>query len=99
MKLPYHKVKRDSFHLIFNNTIPYEESCKIIETLARLDVISEAFIRIREMRNDMTLRVSKTVNVTHVKPPPQIVGYKINYKVPKKGNGIGLYLALLNCLL
>lgn len=61
---------RSNFHVVFDNYIPYEESCKIIETLARLDVINEEYIRIREMRNDMTLRVSKSVLMDKTKVAP-----------------------------
>lgn len=63
--------KRHNFHLIFNNFISYELCCVIIETLAYLGVINEEYIRIREMRNDMTLRLSPTILTSGVKPSPK----------------------------
>lgn len=98
-KLPYHKITRSSYHIIFDGIIPYERSCQIIETLAELGVINEQYVHIREMRNDMTLRVSKTVCVEQVKPVPCIVGYVLCPKQPKKKGGIGLYLNLLHCFM
>jgi hypothetical protein len=93
-KMPTLTVKRENYHVVFNNNLPYETCCKIIETLAFLDVISEEFIRIREMRNDMTLRVSKTVNATYTKPKPLWMEYVYNYNCKEKGKGISNYWRL-----
>lgn len=82
-------VNRDSYHLIFNGLISYEESCKIIENLAHLNVIDEAYIRIREMRNDMTIRTSSTPLTSKTKSKPVIVAYIRNpYDNTQKG---GIY--------
>jgi hypothetical protein len=95
---PQKRVKRDNYHVIFDNLLPYETSCKIIETLAFLDVIHKEFIRIREMRNDMTLRVSKTVCVEYTKPKPVWIEYIQNKQCKTDGKGIYLYTRLRKSL-
>ena len=88
---PRKQVKRDNYHVIFNNFLLYETCCRIIETLAFLGVLNEEYIRIREMRNDMTLRVSKTVCVEYTKPKPVFIEYIQNRKSNNRGQGIYLY--------
>jgi hypothetical protein len=88
------KVKRDNFHVIFDNFIGYEMCCKIIENLAYLGVINEQYIRIREMRNDMTIRVSKTECVEYTKRKPMIIGYVLNENTKKRDKGIDAFIAL-----
>lgn len=87
-------VNKHSFHVIFDGLIPYEESCKIIENLAYLDAINKEYVRIREMRNDMTIRVSKTECVLKTKPKPVIIGYVINENKDYKKGGIERFLKL-----
>ena len=67
---PQLRVGRNCYHVVFDNYIPYEESCVIIETLAHIGVLNEEYVRIREMRNDMTLRVTKSVLMDETKPAP-----------------------------
>jgi hypothetical protein len=88
---------RNNYHAIFNNRIDYEMSCKIIETLAELDVIARDFTRIRQMRNDMTLRVSPTVNMQHTKPAPTLEKLVVNPYAINRGDGIMRYMALRLC--
>lgn len=83
---------RNNYHVIFDNFISYEASCKIIETLAHLDVIDKEYIRIREMRNDMTLRTNKTVLTTGIKDAPKFLCWIKNIHERKKGYGIDQYL-------
>lgn len=90
--------RRHNYHVVFNNFLPYEQSCRIIETLAELDVIARDFIRIRQMRNDMTLRVSRTVNMQHTKPKPKLLKYIINPYSTRQDEGIKRYMTLFNCI-
>lgn len=83
--------KAQNYHAVFNNFVTYERSCHIIETLAFLGVLNEEYVRIREMRNDMTLRVSKTVNVEYVKPKPVFLEYIQNHNCNTNGKGIYYY--------
>lgn len=96
-KLPYLKTWRENYHAVFSGIIPYEESCRIYEALAYLGVVNEQYVRIREMRNDMTLRVSKTENVTYTKPCPVPLTFIINPVDSSEEDGILLYLQLLSC--
>jgi hypothetical protein len=95
--VPNMKVRRHNYHVIFNNSIDYEMSCKIIEALAELDVIARDFTRIRQMRNDMTLRVSRTVNMQHTKPAPTLEKYVVNPHAINRGDGIMRYMTLRLC--
>lgn len=94
LRSPKKYINKDSYHAIFNTIIDYEESCRIIETLALLDVLDEAYVRIREMRNDMTIRISETVNTLYVKPKPIIVHYIHNKHDKEMFGGIYRFLRL-----
>lgn len=98
MQLPTPLIYRHNYHIVFNNFIDYEASCKIIETLAELDVVNREYMRIREMRNDMTLRVSQTVNMQHTKPKPKLLRYIINPYSTRQDEGIKRYITLFNCV-
>ena len=92
---PLVRSSRSNFHAVFDNWISYEESCHIIETLARLDVINTEYIRIREMRNDMTLRVSKSVLMDATKLPPIPLVFVINPWISRHDGAILYYLRFL----
>ncbi len=98
MQLPEVLTRRHNYHVVFNNFISYEASCKIIETLAELDVINREYIRIRQMRNDMTLRVSKTVNMQYTKPKPELLRFIINPYSARQDDGISRYMQLYNAV-
>ena len=88
---------RRNFHLVFDNGIGYNLSCRICRVLAELRILNPDYVRIREFRGDMTLRVSPAVLYNEVKPIPSIVewvytayttrrdGYIQNYLKVKKG--------------
>ena len=97
-QIPRNVVKRCNYHVVFNNFIDYEASCRIIETLAEIDVVNREYVRIRQMRNDMTLRVSKTVNMWHTKPKPKLLRFIINPYATKQDEGIKRYMTLFNCV-
>ena len=85
-----------SYHLIFNNIIPYDYSCEIIEILASLDVLNEDYVKIRKFRGDMTLRVSPAYLYNETKPVPMIKGYIKNNKNKGHDGMIWKYLRLLD---
>jgi hypothetical protein len=71
---PYHLRQSSNFHLIFDDPIGYNKCCKIIEVLAGLNILNADYVKIRNFRGDMTLRVSHENQSTGaVKPMPQIV--------------------------
>ena len=88
-------VKRHNYHLVFNNFIGYNKCCEIICNLADLGVINEQYTKIRQMRNDMTLRTSKTVCVGYVKQAPEIIELLPNIYNKKEDTGIKDYSELL----
>lgn len=85
-------VDRDNYHLIFDNLIGYDQSCRIIECIAACDIINSEYIRIRYMRNDMTLRVSSSILTSNEKPAPVPVDYVSNDHSEKGDGKIGEYL-------
>lgn len=85
-------IDRDNYHLIFGNIIGYDKTCDIIECLASCDVINEAYVRIRKMRNDMTLRVSPSILTDKIKPAPSMIAYIGNGKTEKNDGMIEVYL-------
>lgn len=91
LEQPKHITKRHNYHAVFNNIIEYEKACHIIEILAELDAVNHDYVNIRTMRQDMTLRTSKIVNVEHVKPRPVFIEYIQNPYCKTDGQGIFLY--------
>lgn len=77
---------RQNFHLVFDNLIGYNSCCRIIVTLAGLGILNRDYVRIREFRGDMTLRVSEAYLMDEVKPVPDVLEWVIN-KVPRVGDG------------
>jgi hypothetical protein len=93
--VPQFKVQKHNYHVIFNNYIGYENCCKIIETLANLGIINEQYVRIRQMRNDMTIRTSKTECVGHTKHKPYPIEFVVNQWCKKEDFGISDFMLLL----
>lgn len=89
---PYHKLDGDSYHLIFNNTIGYNKCCRIIEALAGVHILNRDYVKLREFRGDMTLRVSPQVLASGVKPAPVAVAGIANKVCLAQGEGIARYL-------
>jgi len=88
--LLYHD--RGNFHLIFDNGIGYNLSCKICQVLAVLNVLNRDYVRIREFRGDMTLRISPSRLYDEDKPIPHIVGWVINELTTRSDRYIEHYL-------
>lgn len=83
-----------NYHLIFDNYIGYNLCCKIIETLATLDILNADYVKIRTLRGDMTLRVSPIINIDGTKHIPINVGYICNNHLNRADGGIRDYLNL-----
>lgn len=69
---------RDNYMLVFDGQIGYNLCCKILETLAGLDVLNEAFMEIRLFRGDLTLRVSPKEYGDRYVPIPEPVSFVVN---------------------
>lgn len=89
---------KHNYHTVFSNMISYDKACHIIEVLAELDVINKDYVNIRNMRQDMTLRVSPVVNVQKVKEKPKVMEYIKNGKVSIVEDGIKLYRILYDIM-
>jgi len=92
---PWIRVKRDNYHLVFNNDIGYNKIATICETLGVLNVLEGSFIKMRKFRGDLTLRVSPSILTTGVKPAPHpVVGLR-NYEADHEDGEILEYLRIL----
>ncbi len=89
---PYHRVNGDSFHLVFDGLIGYNKACRIIEALAGVHVLNRDYVKIREFRGDMTLRISSTSLYSGLKPAPVCVTGIKNKAFKGVGEGIEAYL-------
>lgn len=94
--LPYHKVSRPSYHLIFDNKVGYDLCMRACETLAELGVLNRDYVKIRTFRGDMTLRVShQNMSDGSVKPAPIPVTRIYQCKKVKRDGMIEVYLRFL----
>lgn len=88
--------KRDNYHLVFDNGIGYNTSCRICAVLASIGILNKDYVRIREFRGDMTLRVSSSILLAGNKPVPVQVAYVHNPYTLRKDGWILYYLRCLN---
>jgi len=88
--LLYHD--RENFHLIFDNGIGYNLSCRICRVLAGLGILNPDYVKIREFRGDMTLRISPAYLYDEVKPIPHIVEWVYNDFTTRRDGYIRHYL-------
>ena len=95
---PYVQTKRDNYHLVFDNAIGYNSCVRIIETLAQLGVLNRDYMKIRQWRGDMTLRVSPVVLSNEHKPIPTIVSFVQNPHSTRRDGYIWVYLNFLNAV-
>lgn len=84
-----------NYHLVFDNSIGYNLSCKICETLAALNVLNRDYVKIRKFRGDMTLRVSPAILFEKVKPCPYLVAYIENPYTDRHDGFLDQYLNVL----
>lgn len=96
---PWISVTRSSYHLVFDNVIGYNKACRICETLAELKILQRDYMRIRQFRGDMTLRVSEAALSTGVKPAPKPVEYLINTRQKWRDRRIDEYLSFRGAVL
>ena len=89
---PYHRLDGDSYHVVFDGLIGYNKACRIIGALAGVHVLNRDYVKLREFRGDMTLRVSPSVLSSGVKPAPVVVAGIKNVKFRGTGGGITQYL-------
>ena len=75
---PWIKTTRSNYHLVFDNQVGYNKCCRICECLAGLGVLNRDYVKLREFRGDMTLRVSSAPLSTGLKPRPQPVIWLTN---------------------
>lgn len=88
--LIYHD--RSNYHLIFDNGIGYNLSCRICETLAGLGILNPDYVKIRKFRGDMTLRVGMLITYNEIKYPPVVLKRVYNNFTTRKDGFIGQYL-------
>lgn len=83
---------RDNYHLVFDNGIGYNLSCRICETLAHLGILNRDYVKIREFRGDMTLRVGPAVLLERYKPVPRVIERVFNNFTRRRDGYIPHYL-------
>lgn len=87
-----------SYHAIFDNNIGYNTCGKIIETLAGLNILNEDYVKIRDFRGDMTLRISPMICTDEVKPMPKPKVYVRTRRCRKHDGMIIQYLKMLKIM-
>lgn len=93
---PYVRVKKDNYHIVFDNAIGYNKCVQIIDILADLNILNRDYKKIRGWRGDMTLRVSPVVLSNKHKPIPTIVSLIKNPNGTRRDGYIWQYLNFLN---
>ena len=91
--LPRFSVTRESYHVVFSGRIGYNKCCAICAALASVNILERSYIRCRNFRGDMTLRVSQSHLSTGTKPAPVAVCSIKNKGYDGSGDGIEDYLA------
>ena len=90
--LPRFSVTRESYHVVFSGRIGYNKCCTICAALASVNILERSYIRCRQFRGDMTLRVSPSHLSTGTKPAPVAVCSIRNQWYDGSGDGIEDYL-------
>ena len=67
---PWIRTRRSNYHLVFDNQVGYNKCCRICACLAGVGVLNRDYVKLREFRGDMTLRVSSAPLSTGLKPRP-----------------------------
>lgn len=89
---PLFWVKRNNYHIVFDNVIGYNKCCKICAFLAELNVLEKSYIYCRNFRGDMTLRVSPATMSWGVKEAPKPIECLTNIYTAKKDGKIDEFL-------
>ena len=98
MRLPMLVRRLSNYHLVFDNLVGYNFSCKLIKVIAYLGILNRDYIKIRLFRGDMTLRCSPVVLINSIKPVPRIVDYIHNPYVKKSDGYIWDYIKFLHAV-
>ncbi len=88
--LLYHD--RSNFHLVFDNGIGYNLSCRICGVLAGLGILNPDYLKIRKFRGDMTLRVGMLIKYNEIKYPPILEKLTYNNFTSRRDGFIDHYL-------
>lgn len=83
-------------HLIFDSKMVWRTIHDMIMTLQGVGIVEDNFGWIRELRHDLTLRISPKPYVCHVTPQPQIVTWITNPHWTN--NREGMIKKYINCL-
>lgn len=83
---------RSNFHLVFDNAIGYNLSTRICHVLADLGILNEDYVRIRDFRGDMTLRVSPKARHNEIDPFPVLSDIIWNPFTTRRDGYINEYL-------
>lgn len=60
------------FHLIYDDIMEWEQIVRIIDTLAKLNIVEKNYRDVRNFRRDLTLRVSEKRAVDGVRQSPRL---------------------------
>ena len=88
--LLYHD--RINYHLVFDNGIGYNSCVRICRVLAGLGILNPDYVKIRQFRGDMTLRVGTLITYNEVKYPPVYLAKLHNRFTVRRDGFIGQYL-------
>lgn len=90
--LLYHD--RHNFHIVFDNGIGYNLSCRICAVLAEIGILNRDYVKIREFRGDMTLRIGPLITHDEVKGPPKLRARVFNNYTDRHDGFIDHYLKI-----
>jgi len=93
--IPKEVLRRESYHVIFNNKVSYARCCEITNVLVDLDILEHEYRVVRAKRGDMTLRVSPMVLSKGIKPEPKPYRTVPGCYFGKQDGMIKQYLAFL----
>lgn len=63
----------EGFHLVFSRKMAWSRICHVSKVLASLGTLNRDYIRIREFRHDLTLRVTPIDRGQGVQPQPKVL--------------------------
>jgi len=69
--IPKEVLRRESYHVVFNNRVTYARCCEVTNTLVDLNILEPEYRVVRAKRGDMTIRVSPMLLSKGIKPEPK----------------------------
>lgn len=85
---------RANYHLVFDNGIGLNLCTRICHVLAGLGILERDYMKIREFRGDMTLRVSPAYLSESSKPMPRVADLIYNNFTNRSDGWISYYLRI-----